>query len=296
MKTLLRYSNPSQGSFQRNALEAYVGLLLLKQYSPATIKTYRSAFLYFLRAFPDTRPSSISKARIMDWMLQEQQSHHWSESYQNQMINAIKFFFEILLSRPKERYNLPRPRRPFRLPNVLSIPDVIRIFNKTENIKHRCILMLAYSSGLRLGEVTGLRISDIDSSRMVIHIHRSKGKRDRVVMLSRHFLNELREYYRKYRPKEWLFENPGGGPYSARSVQQVFREAAKRAGIKRHVTFHSLRHCFATHLLESGTDLRRIQEILGHRSIRTTMIYTHISNRDLANIVSPLDSAQLHIK
>lgn len=274
------------------ALSAYLGLIDLKRYSIATRRSYGTAFRYFLSGFPGRKPSEIRKTEIMDWMLREQRKHGWSESYQNLLINAIKFFYEQLLKRPREAYDLPRAKKPYRLPNILSMDEVLRLFEKTENRKHRVLLMLAYSSGLRISEVVNLELADIDSGRMVIHLRAAKGKRDRIVMLSEVLLAELREYYKRYRPKRWVFEGQTGARYSARSIQLVFRAAAQRAGIRKRITFHGLRHCFATHLLEGGTDLRRIQELLGHQSIKTTLIYTHVAATDLAKVTSPLDKAK----
>ncbi|MFM9026761.1 MAG: tyrosine-type recombinase/integrase [Bacteroidota bacterium] len=275
----------------QKALAAFDGLLQLKGYSSNTRRSYTSAFSFFLTGFSGQKPSLIAKPAIMDWLLRMKQERNWSASYQNLQINAIKFFYEQLLHRPKEQYDLPRPRKPYLLPNVLSVDEVIRLFQATGNIKHRAMLMLAYSGGLRVSEVINMRLSDIDSTRMIIHLHSAKGKRDRLVMLSEVFLEALRDYYRLYRPKEFVFEGQGGGRYSSRSIQLFFKRAVKAAGIKKRVTFHSLRHCFATHLLESGTDLRRIQQLLGHQSIKTTMRYTHVSNTDLIRVTSPLDKA-----
>jgi integrase/recombinase XerD len=275
----------------QKALAAFGGLLELKGYSLNTRKSYTSAFAFFLSGFQGRKPSGLQKPEIMDWLLQMKRERNWSASYQNLQINAIKFFFEQLLERPKEHYDLPRPKKPFLLPNVLSIDEVLRLFETTRNIKHRTMLMLAYSGGLRISEVINMKIGDIDSSRMVIHLHGAKGKRDRVVMLSEVLLEELRIYYRAYRPREYVFEGQGGGKYSVRSIQLFFRRSVTSAGIRKRVTFHSLRHCFATHLLESGTDLRRIQKLLGHQNIRTTLRYTHVSNDDLIKVTSPLDKA-----
>ena len=277
---------------QLKALAAYLALIDLKRYSPATRRSYGTAFRYFLSGFPGRKPSVISKAEIMDWLLRQQKVHDWSGSYQNLMINAIKFFYEQLLKRPREEYDLPRAKEPHLLPNILSVEEVLRLFECTGNRKHRLLLMLAYSGGLRISEVVNLELADVDSRRMVIHLRAAKGKRDRVVMLSEVFLEELRDYYRRYRPKRWVFEGQTGERYSVRSIQLVFRAAVKKAGIRKRITFHGLRHCFATHLLEGGTDLRRIQELLGHRSIKTTLRYTHVATTDLAKVTSPLDKAK----
>jgi site-specific recombinase XerD len=206
------------------------------------------------------------------------------------MINSIKFFYEKLLKRPREHYDLPRPRRPEKLPNIIAIEDVRKLFEVTTNIKHRLILMAAYSAGLRLNEVLSLKLPDIDSKRMMIHVKSGKGKKDRYVMLSEMFLAVARKYYEQFKPKEFLFEGQYGGRYSERSVQEIIKNAVIKAGIKKHVTFHTLRHCFATHLLESGTDIRRVQELLGHSSIKTTELYTHVTRNEIIRVKSPLDN------
>lgn len=290
---LLKIVDPDYipGEFHQKALLAYCGLMELKSYSINTQRSYRSAFTFFLIGFPGRRPSELTKPEIMDWLLRMKRARNWSESYQNLQINAIKFFYEQLLRRAKDHYDLPRPRKPYILPNVLSIGDVLKLFDVTKNIKHRTMLMLSYSAGLRISEVVNMKIGDIDSQRMVIHLHGAKGKRDRVVMLSEYLLDELRNYYKLYRPKEYIFEGQYGGKYSARSIQLFFQRSVKEAGIRKRVTFHSLRHCFATHLLEGGTDLRKIQQLLGHQSIKTTMRYTHVTNAELVRVTSPLDKA-----
>lgn len=289
----IKVVNPSYvpDAYHQKALMAFKGLLELKSYSRNTQKSYLSAFAFFLSGFQCKMPSKLTKPEIMDWLLRMKRERGWSESYQNLQINAIKFFYEQLLKRPKEHYDLPRPKKPYLLPNVMSIEEVLNLFEATINSKHRLMLMLAYSAGLRISEVINMKLADIDSRRMVIHLHGAKGKRDRMVMLSEYFLEELRDYYRLYRPKEYVFEGQGGGKYSARSIQLFFQRSVKEAGIRKRVTFHSLRHCFATHLLESGTDLRRIQKLLGHQSIKTTLRYTHVSNNDLIQVTSPLDKA-----
>lgn len=272
------------------AMAAYIGMLDLKQYSENTKRTYVNSFRYFLRGFPGIKPSTITKPMIMDWMLKEMKEHHWSETNQNTMINAIKFFYEKLLNRPREFYDLPRPKRPEKLPVILSLDEVRSILKATENLKHRAILMAAYSSGLRLSEVINLEIKDVDSKRMMIHVRQGKGKKDRYVMLSELFLDVCRDYFKRYKPKRYLFEGQTKDQYSPRSVQQIIRQSCIKAKIRKHVTYHTLRHCFATHLLESGTDLRRIQELLGHSSIKTTEIYTHVTANDAIKVRSPLDN------
>jgi integrase/recombinase XerD len=208
----------------------------------------------------------------------------------NQVINALRFMYVELYKRPMVLGDVPRPRHEKPLPVILSEEDVRRIFACTQNLKHRCLLMMTYSAGLRVGEVVRLRSEDIDTDRMLIHIRAGKGKKDRYTMLAESMVSTYQEYLRRYVPREYLFEGEGGRrPYSIRSAEEVFLQAVKRAGIEKDVSIHSLRHAFATHLLEQGVDLRYIQELLGHASSRTTEIYTHVSRRDLGRIRSPMD-------
>ena len=192
--------------------------------------------------------------------------------------------------------DLKRPRKERKLPVVLAESEVRSRFEGLGNLKHRIVMMPVYSSGLRAGELIRLKPEDIDSERKIIHIHGGKGKKDRYTILAEVVLEGLREYWKAFKPKAWLFEGQVAGiPYSIRSAQQVFEKAKDKAGIKKHVSIHSLRHAFATHLLDQGTDIRFIQELLGHSSVRTTEIYTHVSKRTIATIKSPIEKI-LHPK
>ena len=193
------------------------------------------------------------------------------------------------MNRKKEFYNLPRPKKSSTLPSVLAGEEVTMVIQKIANLKHRCMIMAGYSAGLRVSEIVNLKVNDIDSKRMMIHIHAAKGKKDRMVPLSKKLLQILREYYKEYKPKTFLFEGQNGGSYSSRSIQLVLQEAKLKAGINKKGSTHMLRHSYATHLLESGTDIRFIQELLGHNSIKTTIRYTHVSQKSIGNIQSPLD-------
>ena len=219
-----------------------------------------------------------------------------SASYQNQAINAIKFYYERVLGGKRKFYFIERPLKEKALPVVLNHAEVIAIIKATPNIKHRAMLILAYSSGLRVSELLKLKIKDIDSERMQIRVEQAKGKKDRYTLLSEKALIIFRDYFKQYKPKEWLFEGIGGGAYSARSIQEVIQYAAKRAGILKKVSMHTLRHSFATHLLENGTDLRYIQNLLGHSSSKTTEVYTHVTTQGFKQIVSPLDHLNLEFK
>jgi integrase/recombinase XerD len=184
---------------------------------------------------------------------------------------------------------IQRPRREKRLPNVLSKNEVKSILEAPTNLKHRAMLSLIYACGLRRSELLSLTKFDIDSKRMVVIIRMAKGKKDRIVPLSPKILSLLRDYYKSYNPKEFLFEGQGGGKYSEKSLENVFKQSLLKANNKKPVTLHWLRHSYATHLLESGTDLRYIQDLLGHKSSKTTEIYTHVSTKSIEHIKSPFD-------
>ncbi len=269
-------------------LTRYQQMIGLKRYSLNTLRSYRSAFIVFLGWCGSRMPLDLSQQDILDYMTLRIAHGHISEAYQNLIINAIKFYFEKVENQPRTIYAIPRPKKHQILPKSLDKEEVKNMISKTVNIKHKCLIMLLYGCGLRLGEVIQLIPQDIDSKRMVIHIRRAKGKKDRDVPLPVSLLNTLREYFRTNRPLTWLFEGQNlGEPYSNRSVQMVVKQAAQRAGIERPVTAHMLRHSYATHLMESGIDLRYIQDSLGHASIKTTEIYTHVARPKKPH--SPLD-------
>lgn len=213
-----------------------------------------------------------------------------SSSYQNQIVNSIKLYFKTCRDTKIEVDKIHRPKREKVLPNVLSKEEVKAILNAHENIKHKMMLSLIYSCGLRCGELIALKPVNIDSKRNIILLKNAKGKKDRIAPLSLKILEMLREYYRQYKPINYLFEGQiAGQPYDARSLQLVLKQALKKASIAKPVTLHWLRHSYATHLLESGTDLRYIQELLGHNSSKTTEIYTHVSTKSIQQIKSPFD-------
>lgn len=271
------------------AFMQFQAMLLLKGYSKSTIRTYCNEFHFLLRKLGPNEVNSLSKEQVQSYLLWLITRLKYSEAHVHTTVNALKFYFEKVAGREKEFYDLPRPRKPLKLPDILAEEEMLSLILKTENLKHRCILMTCYSAGLRVSELINLKIADIDSKRMMIHIRSGKGKKDRMVPLSEKLLETLREYYRKYKPVEFLFEGAGGKKYSARSAQEVLADAKKRAGVHKKGSIHMLRHSFATHLLESGTDIRFIQELLGHQSMSTTMRYTHVSRIMIGNIQSPLD-------
>jgi site-specific recombinase XerD len=216
-----------------------------------------------------------------------------STSYQNQAINAVKFYYERVLGGQRKFYFIERPIKEKTLPVVLNTAEVTALIKVTENIKHKTMLMLAYSAGLRVSELLSLKIKDIDSERMQIRVAQAKGKKDRYTLLSTKALIMLRVYFKAFKPRDWLFEGSGGGMYSSRSIHSVLQHSAQKAGLLKKVSMHTLRHSFATHLLESGTDLRYIQTLLGHSSSKTTEIYTHVTTKGFDQIVSPLDNLDL---
>lgn len=250
-------------------------------------------FAEFLNFFSDRDPDDLTHDDIRAYQRYLVEERNVSTSYQNQAINSIKFYYEKVKGGKRETYYIERPRREKFLPEVLSEQEVVAIVNHTENIKNKCILLTAYSAGLRVGELLNLRISDIDSQRMLIRVFQGEGRKNRVTLLSQKLLGLLRTYYKEYKPKEYLYEGATGGKYSDRSAQMILKNACKRAGICKRVTMHKLRHSFATHLLENNTDLRYIQELLGHSSPKTTQIYTHITTKGLDQLKSPLDHLDL---
>jgi integrase/recombinase XerD len=268
----------------------FIKTMVLKNYSPNTIRTYKSMMQEFLAYYRDLDPAKITEVQIRDYLLYLIEHRRVSISYQNQSINAIKFYYEQILGRPVRTYYIQRPKKEKILPNVLSEQDVLLILNNTDNIKHKAILSLIYSAGLRRGELINMKINDIDSKRMYVIIRQGKGRKDRYSILSEKVLELLRLYVKQYKPVEWLFEGQFGGQYGASSIQHILKDAVSRSKIRKKVTVHTLRHSFATHLLEHGVDIRYIQELLGHQSSKTTEIYTHITQRGLGKIKSPLDS------
>lgn len=268
--------------------EAYLVKLELKRYALNTCKTYISQFEKFINHYPDKDILTLSEQEIRGY-LQHLIRQNKSNSYINQAINSIKFYYEVVMGMPNRFYSIERPRKEQKLPQVLSKEEIRSIIANTNNIKHRCIVSLLYSAGLRRSELLDLKLTDIDSKRMLIHIRNAKNNKDRYSLLSEKVIKELRIYYRQWKPKAYLFESPNGMKYSGKSVGVIVNRAATKASIKRKVTPHILRHSFATHLLESGTDLRYIQTLLGHSSTKTTEIYTQVAITKFKAIKNPLD-------
>ena len=274
----------------QNAIIRMVEQLKLKGYSENTIKTYQNEFAQFLIALKNNPVDNCDAQRVRSYMLYCYERLKLSENTLHSRLNALKFYFEQVLHRDKLFFKeIPRPKKHLQLPKTIHQSDIKKMLNLTTNLKHNTILKLCYGMGLRLSEIANLKIVDIDSRNMQVFIEKSKGKKDRYVNLPHTILEQLRTYYKAYRPKKYLFEGRVGEQYSVRSIQQVFKNALQRAGINKPVGIHSLRHSYATHLLEQGTDIRFIQELLGHKDLKTTLIYTEVSNNSIRNVKSPLD-------
>ena len=277
----------------RNIPLNYIQKLRELRYSENTIKTYTTNFEEFINYYSTIEIDKITEPQIIAFCRYLVTTRNVSASYQNNSINAIKFYYEKVLGGQRRLYALDRPRKEKSLPTVLSIEEVTQILKNVTNLKHKAILMTIYSGGLRLSEVSNLLITDIDSDRMQIKITQSKGNKDRYTLLSYKLLTLLREYFKAYKPTKYLFEGQQKESYSTRSVQQIFKEACTKAKIEKRATVHTLRHSFATHLLENGTDLRYIQTLLGHESSKTTEIYTHVTTKGFDQIINPLDNLDL---
>ena len=260
----------------------------LKGFSPRTKECYHSYVKKFEQHYKRSS-ECLGNPEIKDYLeflIKEKQA---SSSSVNQAYSALKFLYETTLDRKWVMKKIPRVKREKKLPTVLDREEVQKLFAVIRNLKHRCILMITYSAGLRISETAHLKITDIDSKRMLIKVS-GKGAKERYSLLSKVALETLRDYWKYYRPTEWLFPgNPASKPISTSSIQRIFKKAKHQAGIIKIATPHSLRHSFATHLLEAGVDLHHVQLLLGHRSPKTTTIYLHVTRKDLARIVSPLD-------
>ena len=274
---------------KQEIIERFYKHLVIEDYSKQTIKSYSSALKLFLEFVEILNLDQITEKEIQDYLYYCKNKKNYSFSAMKQAIASIRYLYlKVLLKPPPQSLSIEL-RKPNRLPIVLSKKNVVKLIKVTSNLKHKTILLLIYSAGLRLGELLNLKPGDIDSETMKIHIRQSKGKKDRYIMLSENVLNLLREYYKLYKPKDYIIEGQKGGKYSPKSVQNIFKAALKKAGIKKKATVHTLRHSFATHLLDKGTDIRYIQELLGHRKLETTQIYTHVSSHLINKIKSPAD-------
>jgi len=271
-------------------IEKFKQWLRSKRYSESTITTYSEALKSFLIFYREKPVAEITNEDVIIYNNEFILKNNLSSSYQNQIVNALKLFFRTVQNKVIAVDAIHRPKRAKVLPNVLSKEEIKLILNAHSNIKHKTMLSLIYSCGLRCGELLALQPIHIDSKRNIVLLKNSKGKKDRIVPLSPKILEMLRDYYKVYKPLTYLFEGQiKGQPYDDRSLQQVLKQAIQKSGITKPATLHWLRHSYATHLLESGTDLRYIQELLGHNSSKTTEIYTHVSTKSLQQIKSPFD-------
>lgn len=270
-------------------IDQYKKWLEQKRFSPNTVNTYVEVTALFLRYTNLKNIETITARSIEQFNYDFIFAARKSVSYQNQCISGIKHFLDFK-GIDLEHMDIKRPDKDKKLPNVLTKLEVKAIFDATQNLKHRTLLCLVYSAGLRIGEALNLRLKDIDFERGLIHIKSAKGRKDRYTLLSKGLVPLLHSYANHYGPKNFLFEGRNGEPYTQVSARQVLKKSLSVAGIKKYTTLHTLRHSFATHLLESGTDIRYIQELLGHNSPKTTMIYTHVSTTNLKDIKNPFDN------
>lgn len=274
------------------ALEATKRELILKAYSPSTIRTYLYELSSYFGLLGNHRADEMTVDRIKDYLAYCFTELRLSEPTIHSRINALKFYYEQVLKRDRMFFEISRPKKPSQLPKLLNEEELSRLFNALVNRKHKAMLFTIYSAGLRVSELVRLKLADIDAVRMQLLVERAKGKKDRYVNLSPVLLDILRKYIQlqEQRPREYLFESEQTGTaYSIRTVQQIFHQAKERAGILKEVGVHSLRHSFATHLLDKGVDIRYIKDLLGHFNIKTTERYLHVSKKQLVNIVSPFD-------
>jgi integrase/recombinase XerD len=284
--------NPRVHPVNRHVMRLMREQLILLAYSISTIKTYLNEMTQLLLTIKNIPADDLTPEHLRRYLVYCFETLQLTENTLHSRINAMKFYYEQVLGREKFFWEIPRPKKHFILPKVLGETELRRLFNALQNKKHKAILFTAYSAGLRVSEVVNLELKHIDRSRMQLLIQNAKGKKDRYVMLSPLLLDILTNYYTtaEPRPVKYVFEGPAPGTsYSASSMQRIFQVARRNAGIKKEVSFHSLRHSFATHLLEKGIDIRYIRDLLGHFDIRTTNRYLHVSKEQLVNIESPLD-------
>jgi len=289
-KKIVRVSPPKAPPYIAPLIEKMRQWMQYRRYSESSIDSYCDSIKTFLAwIYPKTAehvvPLDMNRF-VNDYVIK----NGYSYAFQNQVVNASKIFFREVMYCEFDVDKFERPRREHKLPNVLSMDEVRKILEVIKNIKHRTMLSLIYACGLRRSELINLEIKDIDSQRGFLTIRQSKGNKDRMIPISDQIVDMLREYYKLYRPEVWLFEgSTRGESYTASSLEKVLKKSIADAGIKKPVTLHWLRHSYATHLLESGTDLRYIQTLLGHKSSQTTEIYTHVTDTSLQRIHSPYD-------
>jgi len=274
----------------KELITKFLKILEVKRYSKSTQKTYIQAISQFLDYFSKKDPAELNHEDIFRYVEHKIKDKQISFSTQKGIIGAIKLFYKHIYNKNIKIDYIYPDRREHKLPKVLSAEDIKKVLGSIDNLKHKTLISTIYSSGMRISEVLNLKISDIDSKRMMVIIENSNGNRDREVMLSENLLILLRQYYKAYKPKKYIFEGQGGGKYTARSAEQVFKKALRNAKINKEASLHTLRHSYATHLIEQGIDIRIVQELLGHKNIKTTQIYTHITDIRKLKIKSPFDN------
>ena len=278
---------------KQEIIEKFQKKLIIENYSGQTIRNYLSALKLFLEYIDKLQLMGVTDKEIQNYLYYCKTKKNYSYSSMKQVITTISYLYKKVFNKPIPKALNIELRKPSNLPIVLSAKEISKILAVTNNLKHKTIFLVIYSGGLRLAELINLKISDIDSESMKIHIEQGKGKKDRYIMLSENVLKMLREYYKVYKPKEFIIEGKKGGKYSPKSVQSVLKRSLQKAGIKKKATVHTLRHSFATHLLDDGTDIRYIQELLGHKRLETTQIYTHVSSYSINKIKSPADKLDI---
>lgn len=278
---------------QQKALTTLEEKMMLERMSHRTIKTYEAHLKGLFLYYPKTLPSQISAEQLQQYVLHKIKTSNISERTQAQMINAFAAFYKRLLQQEDKLGLLKRPKKPKDLPNIFSKEEIERLLNGIRNLKHKTLLLLVYSAGLRKREIKNMQIDDILFDRKAIFVRCSKGKKDRYVMLAEKAAKYVKFYLEQYNPKYWLFEGEHGGQYSETSIQSIFVQAKQRAKANPNVTFHGLRHSFATHLVENGAALHVVKDLLGHQSLKTTQVYLHISNKMRKNTQSPLDGLNI---
>ena len=275
-------------SIQELVEKKFEGEMILRNKSYRTIATYKSLINPFLNHFQGSKIKMLPAEKIREYILERLNIDHYSRSYQNQLINALKRYYEYVHNREFEDFDLPRPKKRQRLPNVISREDIQKMLDVTRNMKHKTILSILYGCGLRLSEVISLKMEEIDFNIKVMYVT-GKGDKQRMIPIGSNLDKQIKTYQKSYLPKVYLFNGQNSLKYSGKSIQSIVQNKALEVGIKKKVTPHTLRHSYATHLLEDGVDLRVIQELLGHASSRTTEIYTHVSTSNISNIKSPGD-------
>jgi len=271
-------------------LDTFIKTLRLKNYSPQTEKSYLHHLLLFLDYIKNEKVTEITSSVLLNYFIYLKEQKLFSYSSMKQALASIRFLYLDVLKKEIDFNFFVKMKKPNSLPNILTPDEVRKIIDSMNNLKHKAIISTIYACGLRVSEAINLEISDIDSSAMRLKIINAKGMNDRYVMLSGKLLDLLQAYFKQYKPQKFLFTGQTGGRYSARSIQEIFKLAVGKAGIKKRVTVHSLRHSFASHLLENGTDIRFIQDLLGHKNLSTTQIYTHINPVSVNKIKSPFDN------